>query len=639
MMKHCMYTTLFVLLSMSASMAQNNCPPSYYRAQQRVEYEMDIKMDVTTNRYTGTQRLTFYNNSDDELTKAFYHLYLNAFQPNSMMDVRSRTLPDADPRVSDRISKLKPEETGYLHVKTLTQDGQTVKFEENETILEVQLAKPIAPHSKAVFEMTFEAQVPLQIRRNGRDNAEGVRYSMSQWYPKLCNYDEQGWHANPYVGREFYGIWGDFDVKITIDKNYVIGSSGYLQNPNEIGHGYQAVGIKVDNSSKKELTWHFKAPNVHDFAWGADPEFAHDVVEVNDSFKLHFFYKNTDEYRPNWQKAQQYMVRAYKFIQPTYGVYPYRQYSFVQGGDGGMEYPMMTLITGKRQLGSLVGVMVHEGMHTWYQMLMGSNEALHGWMDEGFTTYSSAIVMYNIGLGGQSDANIHTPIYGGYYELAKSGIEEPLSTHADHFQTNFAYWASAYDKGGVFVKQLEYIVGEKNLNDILLDYYAAWRFRHPNPNDFIRIAEKRSGLELDWYKEYWVNTVHTIDYRVASVDKADAKNSTKIVLERYQWNADAEHNNKLHGAMPMPVDVVVEYKVDKDKTEQICYHIPLDLMRGAKPDEGKYAKREVLKDWNWTHRTYELEVPFKNKDIVKVTIDPSGRMADIQSENNIFTPK
>ncbi|HAZ23883.1 MAG TPA: peptidase M1, partial [Algoriphagus sp.] len=164
-------------------------------------------MDVKTNRYTGTQVLTYTNNSPDTLNRVFYHLYYNAFQPGSMMDVRSRTIADPDRRVGDRISLLTPEEIGYLHVKSLTKDGKAVKFNEEETILVVDLDQPILPNSKATFEMAFEGQVPVQIRRSGRDSEEGVRYSMSQWYPKMANYDEQGWHANPYIGREFYGIW------------------------------------------------------------------------------------------------------------------------------------------------------------------------------------------------------------------------------------------------------------------------------------------------------------------------------------------------------------------------------------------------------------------------------------------------
>ena len=211
------------------------------RWQQRVKYTMDINMNVTTNQFTGKQKLEYTNNSPDTLTKVFYHLYFNAFQPNSMMDARSRELgktrvgrnQDWDGRVRDRIQNLKPDEIGYQKILSLKMNGVAQQFNVLETILEVKLTKPILPKTTVVFDMDFEAQVPLQVRRSGRDNPQtGVRYSMSQWYPKLCEYDYEGWHPTPYVAREFYGVWGDFDVKITIDKNYILGGTGYLQNPN-----------------------------------------------------------------------------------------------------------------------------------------------------------------------------------------------------------------------------------------------------------------------------------------------------------------------------------------------------------------------------------------------------------------------
>ena len=147
------------------------------------------------------------------------------------------------------------------------------------------------------MEMTFKGQVPLQIRRAGRNSSEGVALSMSQWYPKLSEYDFEGWHPNPYIAREFHGVWGDFDVKITLDKEYTVGGTGYLQNPQEIGHGYETPGSKVKTKGKT-LTWHFKAPNVHDFMWAADPEYIHDILEMEDGPTLHFYYKNNSSPRP-----------------------------------------------------------------------------------------------------------------------------------------------------------------------------------------------------------------------------------------------------------------------------------------------------------------------------------------------------
>ncbi|MGL6069132.1 MAG: M1 family peptidase, partial [Sediminibacterium sp.] len=241
------------------------------RWQQRIKYNINVNMDVATNRFSGTEKIEYINNSPDTLNRIFFHLYWNAFQPNSSMDVRSRELGkirisepnprrqsdglDWDPRVKDRISKLSPAEIGFQKVKSITINGVAQKLKEHETILEVVLTKPILPKTKTVLDVSFEAQVPLQVRRSGRDNAEGIRYSMSQWYPKVVEYDYQGWNANPYIAREFYGVWGDFDVQITIDKNYMVAAGGDLLNANEVGYGYEAKGISVKHPTTNTLTW------------------------------------------------------------------------------------------------------------------------------------------------------------------------------------------------------------------------------------------------------------------------------------------------------------------------------------------------------------------------------------------------
>ena len=391
------------------------------RWQQQIAYQMEIEVDAAKHQLKGRQKVQYVNNSNETLDKVFYHLYFNAFQPNSMMDVRSRTIQDADPRVGSRILDLTADEIGYHKINALMQNGKAVKYEVVGTILEVQLNKAIQPGDSCTFDMDFESQVPLQIRRSGWNSKEGIEFSMSQWYPKMCEFDYQGWHSNPYVGREFHGVWGSFDVKITIDKNYILGGTGILQNPNDIGYGYQDAGLDVNHDDKKELTWHFKANNVHDFVWAADPDYIHDTQRLDDGLVLHFLYQDNEDYKDVWKKAQKMTVKAFQFIQSRYGKYPYKQYSIIQGGDGGMEYPMATLITGKRNFGSLVGVIVHEVMHTWYQMLMGSNESLYAWMDEGFTTYASAVV--NAYLFNNNATNPHDGSYRGYYYLAKSGSE------------------------------------------------------------------------------------------------------------------------------------------------------------------------------------------------------------------------
>lgn len=583
------------------------------RFQQAVSYQMDIEMDVDKNQYEGHQKLIYTNNSPDTLHKVFYHLYYNAFQPGSMMDNRSRSIVDPDRRVGNRISKLSPKEIGFLHVLNLKMNGFDVSFKENETILEVELNDPILPNSQAFFEMDFIGQVPLQIRRSGRDGKEGVRYSMSQWYPKMANYDEQGWHANPYIGREFYGVWGYFDINITIDESYVIGGTGYLQNPNEIGHGYEDEGAEIASAINGKRTWHFVAPQVHDFMWAADPKYQHDKILMENGITVHHFFIPGKETSKNWEKLKEYTPKAINYLSEHFGKYPYKQFSVVQGGDGGMEYAMSTLITGERSIGSLVGVMVHELAHSWFHGVLGTNESLYPWMDEGFTSYASGLAMNSIY---EKRNSIHGGSYSGYIRLAKSGVEEPMSTHSDHYNSNHAYSRAAYSKGAVFLEQMGYVIGAEVRDHAMLRYFNTWQFKHPNVNDLIRILEKESGLELDWYKEYFVFSTKTINYGIKSVNDMDE--AVEIVLERI-------------GLMPMPIDLVITYK---DGTKEQIY-LPLAIMRGEKENESGMPERSFTEDWPWTSITKSIVLDRKIETIKSIEIDPSGRLADIERENNI----
>ena len=574
--------------------------PTYW--QQHVDYKMEIDIDVNTYQYKGKQTLVYTNNSPDILNKVFYHLYFNAFQPGSEMDVRSRTIADPDSRVRDRISKLQPNEIGYIQVGSLKQNGKVLKHETVGTVLEVELAKPIQPGESVTFDMVFDAQVPVQIRRSGRNNKEDVALSMAQWYPKLAEYDFEGWHADPYIGREFHGVWGDFDVKLTIDKNYVIGGTGYLQNPNQIGHGYETGILNRPNSNK--LTWHFIAPNVHDFTWAADPDYIHDTLQVPNGPLLHFLYKSTmsKEQKGNWKRIQPKSVEFMQYYSETVGEYPYRQYSIIQGGDGGMEYGMCTLLLGEGTYeGILKGVIAHEMAHTWFQFLLASNESQHPWMDEGFSTY----IEYNAinTIFNEEKANPLDEAYTSYIYLARSGMEQPQTTHGDRYTFNRAYSLASYYKGAVFLAQLGYIIGKDSLQITIKKYFDDFSFMHPAPNDFIRVAEKVSGLELDWYLNDWTRTTNTIDYGVKSIK------GNSIALERI-------------GLMPMPIDLTINYL---DGTTEDFY-IPLQMMRGEKPTDAT-----IIKDWAWSYPTYTFET---SKTVKSVEIDPKRMMADVNKLNN-----
>ncbi|WP_396144450.1 M1 family metallopeptidase [Flavobacterium sp.] len=623
----------FFIISFSTSFSQSN---SYW--QQKADYKMEVSMDVKTYQYKGKQELIYTNNSSDTLRKVFYHLYNNAFQPGSEMDMRLQSVKDPDGRMvnkikvddkttknESRIAKLLPNEIGYLHISNFKQDGQSAVAKEVETILEVTLAKPILPGKTTTFTLDFDGQVPIQIRRSGRNNKEGVELSMAQWYPKIAEFDFEGWHADPYIAREFHGVWGNFDVKITIDKNYLLGGTGYLQNGNEIGYNYQNEGITVKIPKKqKTLTWHFVAPMVHDFTWAADKNYIHDVVKTDFGTTLHFLYKNNPKIIENWKIAQPKTVQLLNFFNTTVGKYPYEQYSVIQGGDGGMEYAMCTLILGEGTLQGLIGVIAHEMGHSWFQHVLATNESKHSWMDEGFTSF-----IEDLGVNELDEKKVANPFagaYKAYINLANSGKEQPLSTHADRYDENRSYSIASYSKGELFLTQLEYLIGKENLMKTVKRFYSEFKFKHPTPNDIKRTAERVSGANLDWYLTDWTKTLNTIDYGIKNVVESDGNflksTKTKISLERI-------------GRMPMPIDILVEYT---DGTKETFY-IPLRMMSFEKENPTPEIKRTILKDWAWGNPNYFFEIDKEKTAIKKITIDPSGLMADVKPDNNSYEIK
>ncbi|CAM3948776.1 M1 family metallopeptidase [Flavobacterium weaverense] len=616
----------FVTLGFGSLIAQNN---AYW--QQHADYKMDVTMDVKEYKYKGTQELVYTNNSSDTLKKVYYHLYNNAFQPGSEMDARVSSIKDPDGRMvnkvkvgsneikESRIKTLQPNETGYLNITNFKQDGIVASVKAAGTILEVTLVKPIVPNSKTTLTLNFDGQVPVQIRRSGRNNAEGVEFSMSQWYPKMAEFDFEGWHADPYIAREFHGVWGNFDVKITIDKEYVLGGTGYLQNKNEIGHGYQDAGIVVTVPKKtKTLTWHFNAPMVHDFTWAADKEYIHDIVKGPNNVDLHFLYKNNPKYIQNWKNLQPKTVELMEIYNKTVGDYPYKQYSVIQGGDGGMEYAMCTLILGQGTFEGLLGVTAHEMAHSWFQHVLASNELKHGWMDEGFTSF-----IEDYALNQMSDKKVENPFegaYKNYFSMVNSGKELPQTTHADRFDENRVYSITSYSKGEVFLAQLIYLIGKENLMKTLKKYYSDFKFKHPTPNDIKRSAERVSGANLDWYLTDWTKTTNTIDYGIR--EPRDIGERTIVTLER-------------NGRMAMPIDLLVEYT---DGTME-SFYIPLRMMNFEKQNPNPAIKRTVLGDWAWAFPTMEFMIAKPKSAIKKITIDPSGLMADIKKENNTYELK
>jgi hypothetical protein len=357
---------------------------------------------------------------------------------------------------------------------------------------------------------------------------------------------------------------------------------------------------------------------VHDFTWAADKSYQHDIVKGPNNVDLHFLYKNTPEVADNWKKLEPLMVKVMDYYNKTVGNYPYKQYSFIQGGDGGMEYAMCTLMLGNGKLEGLLGTATHEMGHSWFQHILASNESKHPWMDEGFTTYIEDLALNE--LAAKKEENPFKGNYAAYYKLVESGKEQPQTTHGDRYDENRPYSISSYVKGSIFLSQLIYVIGQDNLNKTVKKYYTDFKFKHPSPNDIKRTAERVSGANLDWYLVDWTETLNTIDYGIKEVKENADK--TTVTLERI-------------GRMPMPIDLLVEYT---DGTQE-SFYIPLRMMSFEKENPTPAITRTVLNDWAWAYPTFEFNISKTKASIKKITIDPSGLMADVKQNNNVYELK
>ncbi|MNU12493.1 hypothetical protein D3C71_05170 [compost metagenome] len=596
--------------------AQQN---AYY--QQAAQYKMDIDVNAEQFTYQGTQTLKYRNNSPDELNVVYFHLYWNAFKPNSMMDQRVASQgKNGDSRLQkdgiSRLASIPKNEEGAQNIHWIKQNGKELKFEIQETVMKVYLDKPIKAHSKTTFTMEWDAVIPQQIRRAGRNNKEGVDMTMTQWYPKIAEYDYDGWATFDYVGREFHAPFADFDVTIKINKDYVVGAGGTLLNPKEV-KGYDASAqIKADQN---KATWKWTAKNMLDFAWAADKGYSVESFDVPQGPKVYFVYLKNDKTKA-WGEAKPYVTKYFQIMNSKFGKYAYPSYAFIQGGDGGMEYGMCTMILGEaKNIEDLMGLMAHEGSHSWYQQMLATNEPVRPWMDEGFTSYAESYVMHQLFPPKDNRPNAFVEKIDAYRKFLKKQIEEPAVWLGDHHDNGTAYSYASYVKGELYLVQLGYIVGEENLSKIMTEYFKEWSMKHPTDRDFLHIAQKVSGMDLKWFHHYWINTTKTIDYGITDVQYGNT--STTITLV----------NNS---QVPMPID----FSVITADNKMVNYQIPLNMTHTWKTKDA-FGEFTTLKYWPWTQKEYTLTIPYNKSQLRVLGIDFSHRLADVNPEDNFVEVK
>ncbi|MEG2510681.1 MAG: M1 family metallopeptidase, partial [Chryseobacterium sp.] len=491
-----------------------------------------------------------------------------------------------------------------------------LKFEIQETVMKVYLDKPIKAHSKTTFTMEWDAVIPQQIRRAGRNNKEGVDMTMTQWYPKIAEYDYDGWATFDYVGREFHAPFADFDVTIKINKDYVVGAGGTLLNLKEV-KGYDASAqIKADQN---KATWKWTAKNMLDFAWAADKDYSVESFDVPQGPKVYFVYLKNDKTKA-WGEAKPYVTKYFQIMNSKFGKYAYPSYAFIQGGDGGMEYGMCTMILGEaKNIEDLMGLMAHEGSHSWYQQMLATNEPVRPWMDEGFTSYAESYVMHQLFPPKDNRPNAFVEKIDAYRKFLKKQIEEPAVWLGDHHDNGTAYSYASYVKGELYLVQLGYIVGEENLSKIMTEYFKEWSMKHPTDRDFLHIAQKVSGMDLKWFHHYWINTTKTIDYGIKDVQYGNT--STTITLV----------NNS---QVPMPID----FSVITADNKMVNYQIPLNMTHTWKTKDA-FGEFTTLKYWPWTQKEYTLTIPYNKSQLRVLGIDFSHRLADVNPEDNFVEVK
>jgi hypothetical protein len=589
--------------------------PDYW--QQRVDYVIRASLDTVAQRVSGEERITYTNNSPDTLHYLWLQLDQNLFTSSSRGS-----------RIFDQASRFGTHgaEGGVILTKVAqpaipaargraAQKAAGLKYLVNGTLMKVELTRPLAPRGRQVLDIAWSFPFGPNSNRMGLELIDGSNvYEVAQWYPRLAVYDDvRGWNTEQYLGQgEFYLEYGSFDVSLTVPANMLVAATGTLQNPAQVLtatqrtrlarargsdstvviRGKDEIGDPASRppSSSGALTWRFTADSVRDFAWAAARHFVWDAARTGNGKTLAMsFYPPSAE--PVWNQSTQYVRFAVEHYSAWYP-YPYPVAINVNGIEGGMEYPMIVFCHNRTDPAALFSVTDHEIGHTWFPMIVGNNERLHAWLDEGLNTF---INHYNWDKKYPGKYNRRGDP-GLYIPLAVSGREEPIMTPADRIRGSLS--VTAYTKPGLGLILLrDHIIGAERFDPAFRQFIDRWAYKHPTPADFFRSIEDGVGEDLSWFWRSWFYTTEVLDQAVDSVVSADSAGAVSRIHLR---NA---------GQMPMPVEL--ELVMDDGSKERLV--LPVEVWYGG--------------------RDYTALVPGPKK-VVGVTIDPKNYYPDIRRENN-----
>lgn len=605
--------------------------PNAYRAaagrpgadywQQRADYDIEVRLNPTTHRVTGTETITYTNNAPQDLQRLWVQLDQNLFKPDS----RGARITPPDARFSGAF-----EGGGYSIARvTLTRDGETVtpEYVIDDTRMRIALAEPLAAQGGTLkLNIEFSFTVPeYGADRMGRlDVEQGMVYEIAQWYPRMYVFDDvHGWNPLPYLGQgEYYTEFGDFEVDITVPRDFIVAATGTLLNPDEVLTATQrdrldrartsAEPVMIIDSTEVGqpgtrpegdgmLTWRYRANDVRDFAWAASQAFIWDAaqarVDGNDVLAMSLYPKEGigSAQNPGWEESTRYVQHSIEHYSDQWETYPYPVAINVAGVVGGMEYPQIVFCSVNARGRGLFGVTDHEFGHAWFPMLVGSDERRHAWMDEGLTTFLN----FYSGL----DFYDGTPQAGmqRYAQLVARTMQSPIAdqpilTYADRLRREALGFLAYRKPAGGLILLREYILGPERFDAAFRAYIDRWAYKHPKPADFFRTMEDVAGEDLDWFWRGWFYSTSTLDQAITGVEAGTASAPARITV--------AQRDDLL-----LPVEMRITY------------------------GDGTTEQRRIPVEAFFTSDTFDVTVA-AGRTVQRVQLDPRSILPDVDRANN-----
>ncbi len=598
----------------TAFRAASGAPGARYW-QNRADYDLRATLDTGAKTLGGELRLRYANRSPDTLRYVWMQVEQNAFTDSSLnayvyaQDSRFGARGFAGGDVITRFDQLTAR-AGRRALTTRTEG----------TVMKVDLAEPLAPGAVTTFDVAWHFRIPEHgADRMGR---EGSLYELAQWYPRVCVYDDvRGWNTEPYLGQgEFYLEYGDFSYAVTLPAGYVVAGTGTLENPREVLTPAQIqrlarartsdtpIAIVTEDELRNgaarpratgTLTWRFAARNVRDVAWTASPEYLWDASSWHGIVAQAY-------YRPSaaalWKEAADQSRTSIQEYSERWFPYPYPQMSAVEGPVSGMEYPMLVMEARGTDKYDLYNVITHEIGHNWFPMIVGSNERVHMWQDEGFNTFinlfSEARRYPERGALPQRAARERAEVQGAM----AAGYDRPVDVPPDRINSQLLGLV-AYTKPSVALQTLrQEVLGPAAFDDAFRTYIRRWAYKHPTPADFYRTMEDVSGRRLDWFWREWFVENPAFDQAIDSVAVAQRGDTADVRVL---------YGNRARGVLP----VRARFTFTDGSTQAMDYPAEVWTMNAS-----RYARR----------------YGFVGKRLARIELDPDRRLVDVDRTNNVW---